>query len=215
MKMILMTFSRSLLALGFAALWLGAFSMQAQAQQFQVRNHETQFFLIGTNGAASIYGLVLNVSSNNVISVNAQESARYDIAPTGSSLVNSNGTKVAKASTPASRVGRPVQTNVTTEVYRDYMNRRLTNTYTEYQAPFAIYLNDGGRIKGAVTRSISSIMRFDEIAKQRVTTEFSSLDFTGGAVHQAKTGFGGTYYGSDAYHFHGGGGGGVVIMPAR
>jgi hypothetical protein len=206
MKVILMTSSRSLLALGFAALWLGAFSMQAQAQQFQVRGLETQFHLIGTNGAASLYGLVLNVSSNNVISV-TRESARYDIAATGSNLVNSNGTEVIKANRPASRVGGPVQTNVTTEVWTDN-KRKMTNTTTESIAPFAVYLNDGGRIKGSITRYDYSYMFWDPELKKRVTSVSSHFDITGGAVHQGKIGFGGG--GTTGYSImpSGGGGGG-------
>jgi len=149
-----------------------------RAQQFTTSGHLLKFYLMGTNGAASLYELSVGVTRSNVITVSAS-SRRYDVAATGNSVQNPNGAQVIKSKTPASRVGTPVVTNVYDEVY-NYGDFSYTNSVTTLTAPFAIYLNDGGRVKGTISKTVYS--------------GWTNWVFTGGATHTGKIGFGGNIF---------------------
>ncbi|MFZ4484939.1 MAG: hypothetical protein ACOYOL_13280 [Chthoniobacterales bacterium] len=160
----------------------------AQVSAFRTTNQPLTFAMIGTNGAASRYDLLVGVSRTGVISVDTRFSRRYDIAATSSSIVPAAGVSVGRTNSTAlvSSLGTPIITNVTESIEPVYQVNPsdpvtyVTNKTTNLEVPFAIFLTDGGRIKGTIKRT--------------VYYGYTNFSFEGGATHQGKIGFGGTDY---------------------
>jgi len=173
------------LGLGICSITSAMIPATAQAQFQTAEGHVLEFYLLGTNGAASLYNMTVTINNRNVIAVSGS-SRRYDVAATGSNLSSSNGVAITKASTPASRVGTPVITNSYT-----YNDSGFTNRVTTSTAPFAIFLNDGGRVKGKVVKEVNR----QTWSGNTNGTTWTNWTFTGGAAHQGKIGFGGNIFG--------------------
>ena len=184
MKINSSTLQAGFLGIALVAAFSASLPISAQAQQFTTTGQPLKFYLMDTNGAASLYDLFVNVSRSNTITVSTS-SKRYDVAATSNSVTSPLGVALRTTNTPVSRVGTPVVTNVFTEVTEEYYGPSespvyVTNKITNLTAPFAIYLNDGGRIKGTVSRTVK--------------WGYTNFLFQGGATHRGKLGPGGTFY---------------------
>jgi hypothetical protein len=164
-------------------------SANAQYGSFRTANQPLSFGLIGTNGEASRYELVISIPQNNgVINVNTNLSRRYDIAATNGNINPPAGSSVGKTNSTSlvSRLGTPIITNIIEYVFPtegpSNSTILITNKSTNLEVPFAIFLNDGGRIKGTLERTVQP------------GGMYTNFNFEGGATHQGKIGFGGTEY---------------------
>lgn len=186
------------LALVGASLAVISSNANAQYAGFRITNQPLSFKMISPTGEASAYELVVSVTNNaGLINVLTNLSKRFDIAANSGNVSPATGVSVGKTNSTSlvSRLGTPIITNVTEYVEPVYpMNPSnpvtySTNKFTNLEVPFAIFLNDGGRIKGTLKRSVMPGAGFDG-----APVTYTNFYFEGGATQQGKIGFGGTDY---------------------
>jgi hypothetical protein len=195
---------KAVLVLFLAAAFLT--TAQAQFSRLTLTNGELNVSTIQASGAAAEHALKISIGSDGRITGSGR---RYDVASNAVTPSPTNGRviRVDATNNVSTLVGPVISstndyrwTNSIPLVDEDFLpildtngNQRFTNIverslHIESSCPAAIFLNDGTKIRGAITSVTNLNVNWDYSAGQRVTNRSRSVWMHGLATY--RSGFG-------------------------